>query len=120
MISVKQIVQHNQMTFSALLICLLITGGFFGCHWSQAEKEAVQLKIADAAEKAAPLAPPPYKELLVLISALLSSGIFVDNRRKDVAIKVLKNSNAHQKDIIQNTLNPVSPGPPEDVDLHHR
>jgi len=89
-------IRHNQSTFAALLISAILIGGFLGCQLSLAKKQAIAQKAAQIADTVAPVAPPPYKELLLALSALLSSGLLVDNRRKDTVIKVLKSNHAHQ------------------------
>jgi len=92
--NVTAAVRHNQTTFMALAISIMIAGGFLGCQAIKKPPQEIIYAAGKAAATIAPAAPPPYKELLILISSILSSGIFVDNRRKDTVIKVLKAQNA--------------------------
>lgn len=95
--NLPKLIRHNPSTFTALLIGLLIVAGFLGCQLARPDLLKVQAVAAEIAATAAPLAPPPYREILIGISTLLSSGILVDNRRKDSIIKILKASNANKK-----------------------
>lgn len=110
--SLPRTIRHDQTTFAALVVCILISS-IVGCS------QILKPNIPQIAEASAPViaaaataAPPPYKELLIAISALLGSGIFVDNRRKDTVIKTLKKQNGANKEIIEHTLNPKLPDPP--------
>lgn len=99
-------IRHNQITFIAIGISILLSGIFTGCQVLDSFFEPTTTDTntpgpspaeiaAQIAAAAAPHAPPPYKEILLVISGLLTSGIFVDNRRKDTVIKVLKSTNAN-------------------------
>jgi len=111
------------MTFIALGLSILISGSFAGCAALQPLLEpggddpltpgvSLPPPAAVILTAAATVVPPPYKEILLVISGLLTSGIFIDNRRKDTVIKVLKSNNADQTKILSNTLNPRLPDPP--------
>lgn len=95
--TLPKIIRYNPSTFTALLFAIAIASGIFGCHLLQNGLPETLAAAGDIAETIAPLAPPPYKEILLVISGLLSSGIFIDNRRKDSIIKVLKPANAKNK-----------------------
>lgn len=94
---IQKLIRHNPSTFTAVLIALLVIAGFLGCQLTKPDLQKVQAAAAKIAVTAAPLVPPPYKEILIGISTLLGSGILVDNRRKDSIIKVLKSANANKK-----------------------
>ncbi len=110
------------MTFIAIGISILISGIFGGCQalrplFVQPAGDPNRPGLAQPPPAAviidtvAAVTPPPYKQILMMISAALTSGVFIDNRRKDTVIKVLKASNANQTKIITNTLNPQPPDP---------
>ncbi|MEA1958201.1 MAG: hypothetical protein U9N44_00795 [Chloroflexota bacterium] len=97
-------IRHNQTTAAALALSLLLLGGFMGCQLLKEPPPEAVAAVAVGAEAAAATAPPPWKEILLAVSALLGSGIFVDNRRKDVVIKVLKTQNGNQKEVSRDSL----------------
>ncbi len=90
-------IRYNPTTFAALLIAIVIASGIFGCHLLKTDLPKTLAAAGEIAEAVVPLAPAPYKEILLVISGLLSSGMFIDNRRKDSIIKVLKPHRANTK-----------------------
>lgn len=104
--SIPKPIRHNQTTFAALGVCIIIAA-ITGCiQLRKPPIPEIAAEIAPVVAAAAAAAPTPYKELLIAISALLGSGIFVDNRRKDSIIKTLKTENHANKAILSHTLNP--------------
>lgn len=110
------------MTFIALVISILISGSLISCTLFRPLFEPSDIDpnspssnptspASDILSAASTAAPPPYKEILVLISAMLSSGIFVDNRRKDTVIKVLKSKYANKNNTPSQPRDPQTPDP---------
>lgn len=86
-------IAHNQSLFIAAIISILCFGGILACQLTQSQKKAIITTAVPIAEAAATAAPTPWKEIALGIISLLSSGVIVDNRRKDVLIKRLKTEN---------------------------
>lgn len=86
-------IRHNPTSYTTLILSLAILFGFITCQLTPTQRKTVlktSSKIATAATKAA---PPPYKEIALIIASLLGGGTLVDNRRKDLLIKTLQKSN---------------------------
>jgi hypothetical protein len=82
-----------------------------GCHFTQAQKEALKANTTKALKVVEEHAPTPWKEIAVVISTLISSGAVTDNRRKDVRIKSLKAENENLTKIAGSILGSKFPDP---------
>jgi len=107
--SLNSTFRHNQTTFVSALLALIVAGGIFGCHLLEQPDKTPAQTAGEIAAAASTAAPPPLKEILIVISSLLGSGIFVDNRRKDSVIKVLQKENGINAEIISNNLKLTPP-----------
>jgi hypothetical protein len=107
--SLKTAIQHNQSLFIAAILALLSFGTIIGCHFTQAQKEALKANTTKALKVVEEHAPTPWKEIAVVISTLISSGAVTDNRRKDVRIKSLKAENANLSQIASTILDTKLP-----------
>lgn len=99
--SLSQTFRHNQFTIVSITICLLVFGVFFGCHLTRQQKQAIITAAVPIAEAAATGVPIPWTDIGIALSTIFGSGVFIDNRRKDVLIKSLKKQNANQLDIFK-------------------
>lgn len=107
-------IRHDQYTIISLAICLLLPAAFFGCHLSKPQKQAIISTAATTAEAAATGAPIPWTEIGIALSTIFGSGVFVDNRRKDVLIKRLKHdllTQATTLDLLTAHRSNTVPGP---------
>jgi len=110
--SLPTTIRHNQTTAIALALSIAVAFIFSCTLIRKPDLIITDPRTQEVITAAAAAAPPPYKEILLAISALLGSGIFVDNRRKDSVIKVLQKQNGTNREIISNTLNPAKPNTP--------
>ncbi len=108
--SLPPFIRHNQTFFAALAISALILGGMLGCQLTESQKRQVISTAADSAIAVAAGKPIPWSQIGLAIGTLLGGGAVVDNRRKDVLIKRLKNESAH-KDTLLSPAPPRANGP---------
>lgn len=113
----RSAIQHNQSLAIAAIISIICFGTMLGCHFTQAQKEALKANTTKALKVVEQHAPTPWKEIAIVISTLISSGAVTDNRRKDVRIKSLKAENENLTKIAGSILgskfaDPKLPGPP--------
>lgn len=106
--SLSKAIQHNQSLFISAIICTLCFGGLLACQLTRKQTQTILDTTATIAEIAAPVAPPPWREIILAALTLLGSGAVVDNRRKDVLIKRLKKENANIANTLETVLTPAN------------
>lgn len=115
--SLATIYRHDQFTLVSLTVCLLIFAVLFGCHLTQPQKKDIITTTAIVAEAVATGTPIPWTEIGIAISTIIGSGVFIDNRRKDVLIKRLKTENANALELVTKLVAPnganLSRDPPQ-------
>lgn len=110
--SLKSAIQHNQGVFISVAICVIILGGFFACQLTETQRRQTIAAAADTAIAVTTGTPIPWQTIALVIGNLLGTGAVIDNRRKDVLVKILKKVNDANEAIISATLNPIRPDPP--------
>jgi len=109
--SLSKPIQHNQSLFIAAIITIIGFGGMFACHLTETQKKEIITTTAIAAEAAAGGSPLPWSEIGLAIGTILGSGSVIDNRRKDVLIKRLKQENANISHTLESVLSPPNNNP---------
>jgi len=101
-------IRHNQGLFVAAVASIFLFGGMLSCHLTHAAKKQLITTAIPIVEAAATAAPAPWKDIALGIISLLSSGTMIDNRRKDVLIKRLKNESTNHLQLITRLTCPTN------------
>jgi hypothetical protein len=99
--------------FLSILMCSATITGLFACQLTQAQKKEIIDTGAIVASAVVTKTPIPWKTIGLLIGNILGSGAIIDNRRKDLLIKVLQKANDANKAMLANLLNGNSTNPPQ-------
>lgn len=105
-------IRHNQYTLLAAVIALALFAPFLACQLTRESAEPIIEPAAEVARAVIQKKPLPWSDIGIIISAIFGSGVFVDNRRKDILIKRLKTENADKDRTISTALNSNSHPPP--------
>jgi len=106
--SLTKAIRHNQSLFISAIITVFSFSGMLACHLTHQQQKAIIDTTVAVAEAAAPVSPPPWREILLAIGTLLGSGSVIDNRRKDVLIKRLKTENANKEALVLKLVAPAN------------
>lgn len=98
--NIKATIRHNQSLFVCAAICLLIIGGLFACHLTEAQQKEIIETGAIVGTAVVTHTPIPWQTIGLLLGSILGSGAIVDNQRKDILIKVLQKANDANQAII--------------------
>jgi hypothetical protein len=109
--SIKASIRHNQNLFLSAIICVAIMTGLFACQLTQAQKKEIIDTGAIVGTAVVTHNPIPWKTIGLLIGNILGSGAIMDNRRKDILIKVLQKANDANKAMLANLVNGSSTNP---------
>jgi hypothetical protein len=85
--------------------------GLFSCQLTQAQKKEIIDTGAIVGQAVVTHNPIPWKTIGLLIGNILGSGAIMDNRRKDILIKVLQKANDANKAMLANLVNGNSANP---------
>ena len=98
--SLLPMIRHNQGLFSGFAVAAFIIIVLASCQMTASQKTAAIQGAADTAISVATGTPIDWKTVGMIIGSLLGTGTIIDNRRKDILIKVLQKSNAVKDGII--------------------
>jgi len=111
--SIKAAIQHNQALAAAAVLCLLLGGGLFSCHLTQAQKKEILTTATIVGTAVVEQSPIPWDKIGLLIGTILGAGAIVDNRRKDVVIKQEQKYNDQKTELLAKLVNGNSTNPPK-------
>jgi hypothetical protein len=109
--SIKASIRHNQNLFVSAMICFAIMTGLFACQLTQAQKKEIIDTGAIVGTAVVTHNPIPWKTIGLLIGNILGSGAIMDNRRKDLLIKVLQKAKDANEAMLANMVNGNSTNP---------
>ena len=98
--SLLPMIRHNQGLFTGFATSVFIIIALASCQMSESQKKVAIQGAADTAISVATGTPVDWKTIGMIIGSLLGTGTAIDNRRKDVVIKMLKKSDAVKDGII--------------------
>jgi hypothetical protein len=109
---IKAAIRHNQSLFLSILICAAVIAGLFACQLTETQKKEIIDTGAIVGTALVTKAPIPWKTIGLLLGNILGSGAIIDNRRKDLLIKVLQKAKDANDAVIANLVNGNSPNTP--------
>jgi hypothetical protein len=101
----KAAIRHNPNLFCSILICSAITCGLIACQLTEAQKKEIIETGAAVGTAVVTQSPIPWKTIGLLLGNILGSGAIIDNRRKDLLIKVLHKAKDANDALISNLVN---------------
>jgi len=93
-------IRHNQGLFSGFAVAAFIIIVLASCQMTETQKTTAIQGAADTAISIATGTPIDWKTVGIVIGSLFGTGTMIDNRRKDILIKMLKKSDAVKDGII--------------------
>jgi len=93
-------IRHNQGLFVGFATSAFIVIVLASCALTATQKKTAIESAAATAIAVATKTPIDWKTVGIIIGSLLGTGTAIDNRRKDVVIKLLKKSDAVKDGII--------------------
>ena len=109
--SLAQNYRHNQFTLISAAIAITIFVPFLACQLSETEKTAIVTTAAETATAVITHQPIPWSDIGIVLGTIFGSGVFVDNRRKDILINRMKTENANLTKITGAILETKFPDP---------
>jgi len=110
--SLKTAIRHNEGLFVSILICSAIISGLFACQLTETQKKEIIDTGAIVGTAVVTHSPIPWKTVGLLIGNFLGTGAIIDNRRKDILIKVLQKASDANKALLANLVNGNSTNTP--------
>lgn len=95
--SLPKCITHNEGFFTGLSIALIFLLAVLSCQMTETQKKQVFTTAAETAIAVTTHAPIPWKTIALVIGNLIGTGAVVDNRRKDILIKILKKTSNASK-----------------------
>jgi len=95
--SILSAISHNQGLFTSFLLVAILLTTLYGCNLSEQQRVETVAVLAETAERIVTDKPVDLSRLLLLLGNVLGIGAVIDNRRKDVHIKTLKNNAPRKK-----------------------
>lgn len=91
---------HNQGFFTSAFVSLILLLAMLSCHLTPAEKKEVIAQVSEVATAVATSTPIPWDTVGLIVGSLISTGLVIDNRRKDVLIKAKDKANAQNSEML--------------------
>jgi hypothetical protein len=110
---IKASIRHNPNLFLSILICAALIAGLIACQLTEAQKKEIIDTGAIVGQAVVTHNPIPWKTIGLLVGNILGSGAIMDNRRKDILIKVLQKANDANKAMLANLVHGNSTNPPQ-------
>lgn len=110
---IRPAIRHNQNLLVSALICVAIMTGLFACQLTQAQKKDIIDTGAIVGTAIVTQNHIPWKTIGLLLGNILGSGAIIDNRRKDLLIKVLQKAKDANDAVIANLVNGNCTNPPK-------
>jgi phage-related tail protein len=95
--SLSKCITHNEGIFTSLFIALILLLAMLSCHLTETQKNQAVSTAAETAIAVSTGQPIPWKTIGLFLGNILGTGAIIDNRRKDVLIKILKRTSNASK-----------------------